>query len=81
MVPLATAAAEKDVRKQLDAARRAGGMWSYDDQLVQGTPDIVGPRLRDYVRRGVTLFVLVLPDPTDLAQIDFIAREIIPELA
>ena len=80
MVPLATAAAEKDVRNQLEAARRAGGVWSYDDQLVQGTPDIVGPRLRDYVRRGVTLFVLVLPDPTDLAQIDFIAREIIPEL-
>ncbi|MGH7787362.1 MAG: TIGR03560 family F420-dependent LLM class oxidoreductase [Candidatus Binatia bacterium] len=80
MVPLATAAAEKDVRNQLEAARRAGGVWSYDDQLVQGTPDIVGPRLRDYVRRGVTLFVLVLPDPTDLAQIDFIAKEIIPEV-
>jgi F420-dependent oxidoreductase-like protein len=76
MVPLATAAREKEVRDQLEAARRHGGVWSADDQLVQGTPDIVGARLGDYRRRGVTLFVLVLPDPTDLRQIEFVGREI-----
>jgi len=80
MVPLATAAREKAVRDQLEAARARGGVWSYDDQLVQGTPDIVGPRLRDYQRRGVSLFILVLPDPTDLRQIEFIAQSILPEL-
>jgi hypothetical protein len=29
----------------------------------------------------VSLFILVLPDPTDLAQIEVVAREIVPELA
>jgi F420-dependent oxidoreductase-like protein len=76
MVPLATAAREKDVRDQLEAARRHGGVWAADDQLVQGTPDIVGARLGDYRRRGVTAFVLVLPDPADLRQIEFVGREI-----
>lgn len=80
MVPLATAAWEKEVRDQLEAARQRGGMWSYDDQLVQGTPDIVGPRLRDYQRRGATFFILVLPDPTDLRQIEFVAKEVVAEL-
>lgn len=80
MVPLATAAWEKEVRDQLEAGRRAGGVWSSDDQLVQGTPDIVVPRLLDYQRRGVTFFVLVLPDPGDLKQIEFVAKEIVREL-
>jgi F420-dependent oxidoreductase-like protein len=80
MVPLATAAREKDVRDQLDAARRRGGVWASDDQLVQGTPDIVIPRLRDYQRRGATFFILVLPDPTDLRQIEFVAEHIVGEM-
>ena len=80
MVPLVTARREKEVRDQLEAARRRGGTFAYDDQLVQGTPDIVVPRLLDYVRRGVSLFILVLPDPTDLAQIEFVASRIVPEL-
>lgn len=80
MVPLVTARREKEVRDQLEAARQRGGTFAYDDQLVQGTPDIVVPRLLDYVRRGVTLFILVLPDPTDLAQIELVAREIVAEL-
>jgi len=81
MIPLATAAWEKEVRDQLEAARRRGGVWAYDDQLVQGTPDIIGPRLRDYHRRGVTFFILVLPDPTDLRQIEFVAKEVVAELS
>ena len=80
MVPLVTARREKEVRDQLEAARQRGGTFAYDDQLVQGTPDIVVPRLLDYVRRGVTLFILVLPDPTDLGQIEFVAREVVAEL-
>jgi len=80
MVPLVTARREKDVRDQLEAARRRGGTFAYDDQLVQGTPDIVVPRLLDYARRGVSLFILVLPDPTDLAQVDFVAREVMAEI-
>jgi F420-dependent oxidoreductase-like protein len=81
MVPLATARWEKEVRDQIEAARQRGGVWAYDDQLIQGTPDIVGPRLRDYQRRGATCFILVLPDPTDLRQIEFVAREVVAELA
>ena len=80
MVPLATARWEKEVRDQIETARQGGGVWSYDDQLVQGTPDIVGPRLRDYQRRGVTFFILVLPNPTDLSQIEFVAKEVVAEL-
>ncbi len=80
MVPLATARREKDVRDQLEEGRRRGGVWEHDDQLVQGTPDIVGPRLRDYQRRGVTFFIFVLPNPTDLGQIEFVARHICTEL-
>lgn len=81
MVPLITARREKEVRDQLEAARQRGGTFAYDDQLVQGTPDIVVPRLLDYARRGVSLFILVLPDPTDLAQIELVAREVVAELA
>jgi alkanesulfonate monooxygenase SsuD/methylene tetrahydromethanopterin reductase-like flavin-dependent oxidoreductase (luciferase family) len=80
MVPLATASREKDVRDQLEAARRRGGVFASDDQLVQGTPDIVIPRLRDYCRRGVTFFILVLPDPGDLRQLDFVAQNIVDEM-
>ena len=80
MMPLATAPWEKAVRDQIEAARRHGGVWASDDQLVQGTPDIVVPRLRDYQRRGVTFFILVLPDPTDLAQIEFVAKEVVADL-
>ncbi len=80
MVPLVTAWREKEVRDQLEAARQRGGTFAYDDQLVQGTPDIVVPRLLDYVRRGVTLFILVLPDPADLGHIEFVAREIVAEM-
>jgi F420-dependent oxidoreductase-like protein len=80
MVPLATARWEKEVRDQLEAARQRGGVWSTDDQLVQGTPDIVCPRLRDYQRRGVTCFIVVLPDPSDLSQIEFVAKEVVAEL-
>lgn len=81
MVPLATARWEKEVRDQLDAARRRGGVWRRDDQLVCGTPDIVAPRLRDYQRRGVNFFIFVLPDASDLRQIEFVAREVCAELA
>lgn len=81
MVPLVTARREKEVRDQLEAVRQHGGVWGYEDQLVQGTPDIVVPRLRDYQRRGVDLFILVLPDPTDLRQLELVAREICSELA
>ncbi|MGD9764340.1 MAG: TIGR03560 family F420-dependent LLM class oxidoreductase [Candidatus Binatia bacterium] len=80
MVPLITARREKDVRDQLEAAQRRGGTFAYDSQLVQGTPDIVVPRLLDYVRRGATLFVLVLPDPTDLAHLRFVAERVIAEI-
>ena len=80
MVPLVTARREKEVRDQLEAARRRGGTFAYDDQLVQGTPDIVVPRLLDYARRGVSLFILVLPDPTDLDQVEFVARHVMAEM-
>ncbi len=80
MIPLATAGWEKEVRDQLEAARRHGGIWT-DDQLVQGTPDIVVPRLRDYHRRGVTFFLLVVPDPTNLRHIEFVSQAIIAELS
>ncbi len=79
-VPLITAWREKEVRDQLEAARRRGGTFAYDNQLVQGTPDIVVPRLLDYVRRGVTLFIFTLPDPTDLAHLEFVAERVIAEL-
>lgn len=76
MLPLLTAAGEREVREQLEAGRRQGGMWSYDDQLVQGTPDLVISRLDDYRRRGVTSFIVVLPNATDLSHIEFVAREV-----
>jgi F420-dependent oxidoreductase-like protein len=79
LVPLVTAAWEKEVRDQLEHLRGRGAVWA-GDQCVQGTPDIVVPRLRDYVRRGVSSFIFALPHATDLKQIEFVAREIVAEL-
>ena len=76
MVPLVMARREKDVRDQLEAARQRGGVFASDDQLVQGTPDIVVPRLLDYARRGVSLFIFVLPDPLDAASVEFVAERV-----
>jgi F420-dependent oxidoreductase-like protein len=81
MVSLVTARREKEVRDQLEAARRLGGVFAHDDQLVQGTPDIVVPRLLDYARRGVSLFILVLPDPLDAAAVEFVAEHIVRGVA
>ncbi|HUI27678.1 MAG TPA: TIGR03560 family F420-dependent LLM class oxidoreductase [Candidatus Kryptonia bacterium] len=80
LVPIVTARREKEVRDQLEAAQRRGAMWAQGDACVQGTPDIVVPRLRDYIRRGVSMFILVVPDPRDLKRIEFIANEVIGEL-
>ena len=79
-MPLMTAPWEKEVRDQLEGARQRGIFWALSNRLVQGTPDIVVPRFRDYARRGVSLFILVLPDPTDLKQLEFIERSVIAEL-
>jgi F420-dependent oxidoreductase-like protein len=79
MVPLVTAAWEKEVRDQLEGAKERGVPWAHGNALVQGTPDIVVPRLKDYVRRGVSLFALVLPDPRDLKQIEFVSEAVIRE--
>jgi F420-dependent oxidoreductase-like protein len=77
MVPLVTARWEKEVRDQMEAAQRRGGVFAYEEQLVQGTPDIVVPRLLDYARRGVSLFILVLPDPFDAAALQFVAERVV----
>jgi len=79
VVPLATAAWEKEVRDQLERAAPRGAMWRQGGFLVQGTPDIVVPRLRDYARRGVSLFIVVLPDSTDVKQIEFVASAVVRE--
>ena len=81
MVPLVTARREKEVRDQLEAARRRGGTFAYDDQLVQGTPDIVVPapaRLRPPRRHAASSSCCPIP-PTS-RQIEFVAREIVAEL-
>jgi F420-dependent oxidoreductase-like protein len=80
MVPLVTARREKDVRDAREAARRRGGVFAHDDQLVQGTPDIVVPRLLDYARRGVGSFILVLPEPLDASALQFVAGEVVQGL-
>lgn len=79
-VPTVTAEWEKEVRDQLEDARRRGLRWAHGNGFVQGTPDIVVPRFRDYVRRGVSLFILLLPDPTDLKQLEFVDRAVIQEM-
>lgn len=80
VVPTFTAAWEKEVRDQLEAARQRGLFWAQGNSLVQGTPDIVVPRFRDYARRGVSLFILVLPDPTDLKHLDFVEQQVVREM-
>lgn len=81
VVPTVTAEWEKEVRDQLEAARARGLFWARGSGSVEGTPDIVVPRFLDYVRRGVSLFILVLPEPTDLRRLDFVERHVVRELA
>jgi F420-dependent oxidoreductase-like protein len=81
VVPTVTAEWEKEVRDQLEGARARGLLWTRGTGYVQGTPDIVVPRFLDYARRGVSLFILVLPDPTDLKQPEFVERNIAGEFA
>ena len=38
------------------------------------------PRFRDYIRRGVSFFIIQLPDSRDLKQIEFVAKNVIAEL-
>jgi len=80
MTPTITAAWEKEVRDQLEAAKARGDMWTFSGNYVQGTPDIVVPRFRDYIRRGVSFFIIQLPDSRDLKQIEFVAKQVIGEL-
>ena len=75
-----TAEWEKEVRDQLEAAKARGYMWAHTGNLVQGTPDIVVPCYRDYIRRGVSFFIVQLPDGRDLKQIEFVAKQVIAEL-
>ena len=80
MTPTVTAEWEKEVRDQLEGAKARGYMWARSGTLVQGTPDIVVPRYRDYIRRGVTFFIVQLPDGRNLKQIEFVAKNVIAEL-
>jgi len=81
MTPTITAQWEKEVRDQLETAKSRGYMWTFSGNFVQGTPDIVVPRYRDYIRRGVSFFIVQLPDPRDVKQIEFVAKNVIAELA
>jgi len=81
MAPTITAEWEKDVRDQLEAAKGQGYMWTLSGNYIQGTPDIVVPRYRDYIRRGVSFFIVQLPDARDLKQIEFVAKQVIAALA
>jgi len=80
MTPTVTAEWEKAVRDQLEGAKQRGYMWTFSGNFVQGTPDIVVPRYRDYIRRGVSFFIVQLPDARDLKQIEFVAKHVIAEL-
>ena len=80
MTPTITAEWEKDVRDQLEGAKTRGYLWAHSGNFVQGTPDIVVPRYRDYIRRGVSFFIVQLPDPRDLKQIEFVAKHVMAEL-
>ncbi len=80
MTPTVTAEWEKQVRDQLEAAKQRGYLWAHTGHLVQGTPDIVVPRYRDYIRRGVSFFIVQLPDGRDLKQIEFVAKHVMGEL-
>jgi F420-dependent oxidoreductase-like protein len=81
MIPTLTAWREKEVRDQLELARSKGYLWVHMGNYVQGTPDIVVPRYLDYVRRGVSFFIIQLADSSDAKMIEFVAKEIIGELA
>ncbi|HVM97438.1 MAG TPA: LLM class F420-dependent oxidoreductase [Candidatus Acidoferrales bacterium] len=78
--PTVTAEWEKEVRDQLEGAKERGEMWAQTGQCVQGTPDIVVPRYRDYIRRGVNFFIVMLPDGRDLKRIEFVAKNVVAEL-
>jgi F420-dependent oxidoreductase-like protein len=80
MTPTVTAEWEKEVRDQLEWAKQRGYMWAHSGNVVQGTPDIVVPRYRDYIRRGVSFFIVQLPDSRNLKQIEFVAKNVIAEL-
>jgi len=80
MTPTITAEWEKEVRDQLEGAKSRGYMWAHSGNLVQGTPDIVVPRYRDYIRRGVSFFIVQLPDGRNLKQIEFVMKNVIAEL-
>jgi F420-dependent oxidoreductase-like protein len=80
MTPTVTAEWEKEVRDQLEGAKQRSYMWTLSGNFVQGTPDIVVPRYRDYIRRGVTFFIVQLPDGRNLKQIEFVAKHVIAEL-
>lgn len=80
VIPTLTAQWEKEVRDQLELAKSKGYMWVHMGNYVQGTPDIVVPRYLDYIRRGVSFFIVQLADGRDLKQIEFIAKEIVGEL-
>ncbi len=80
LTPTITAEWEKEVRDQLEGAKARGYMWARWGALVQGTPDIVVPRFRDYIRRGVSFFIIQLPDSRDLKRIEFVAKQVISEL-
>jgi F420-dependent oxidoreductase-like protein len=80
MTPTITAEWEKEVRDQLEAAKARGYMWANWGTFVQGTPDIVVPRFRDYIRRGVSFFIIQLPNSRDLKQIEFVAKNVVAEL-
>lgn len=80
LTPTITAGWEKQVRDQLEAAKARGYLWAQSGTFVQGTPDIVVPRFRDYIRRGVSFFIIQLPDSRDLKQIEFVAQNVIAEL-
>jgi F420-dependent oxidoreductase-like protein len=80
MIPTVTAEWEKEVRDQLEGAKARGYMWAHTGNFVQGTPDIVVPRYRDYIRRGVSFFIIQLPDGRDRKQIEFVAKHVVAEL-
>lgn len=80
MTPTLTAEWEKEVRDQLEGAKARGYMWAHSGALVQGTPDVVVARYRDYIRRGVSFFIIQLPNSRDLKQIEFAAKHVVREL-
>lgn len=80
VIPTLTAQWEKEVRDQLELAKSKGYMWVHTGNYVQGTPDIVVPRYLDYIRRGVSFFIVQLADSRDLKQVEFVAKEIMGEL-